>query len=103
MMPAGSEFILWRSLIETILRAYDLIGYVDGSLKCPVKFIVQDSTTEKVVNPAYEIWCMEDQAVMAGINTTLSNYELQKVKGCSTARQLWLGLHEIYSSLSYRI
>ncbi|RXI02865.1 hypothetical protein DVH24_002943 [Malus domestica] len=43
------NFSGWRYRIVTILRAYNLIGYVDGSLKCPDKFIVQDSTTGEVL------------------------------------------------------
>ncbi|KAM1057795.1 hypothetical protein COP1_031116 [Malus domestica] len=95
LMPMKLDWVNfsdWRYQIDTILRAYDLIGYVDGSLKCPDKFIVQTSTTRKMVNPAYEIWCREDRAVMAGINTTLSTLVLREVEKCSTARQLWLVL-----------
>ncbi|KAM2189246.1 hypothetical protein ACFX1R_032699 [Malus domestica] len=47
------NFSGWRYRIVTILRAYNLIGYVDGSLKCPDKFIVQDSTTGELFNPKY--------------------------------------------------
>ncbi|KAM1805286.1 hypothetical protein ACFX12_031059 [Malus domestica] len=99
LMPMVLDYVTfsgWRYRIVTILRAYNLIGYVDGSLKCPDKFIVQDSTTGEVVNPAYEIWCMEDQAVMAGINATLSVYDLNRVMDCSTARELWLRLYESF-------
>lgn len=98
----------WRYLIITILRAYNLVGYLDGSIKCPDKFLRVENdggessatrSTPTEINPSYEIWCMEDLRVMLFINATLSAEALVEmhVTYPKTSRELWLYLRQLHS------
>ena len=52
-----SNYLLWLAQISPILNMKSLIGIVDGTVKCPSQFKLNDNsvaTTE--VNPAYEDW-----------------------------------------------
>ncbi|KAM5586053.1 hypothetical protein ABKV19_005117 [Rosa sericea] len=98
------NFFAWRYVIITTLKAYNLFGYLDGSLECPEKFVrvrnddegESSSTTTAQINPSYEIWCREDLRVMLFINATLSADALWGMRlNCpTTTRQLWIQLCE---------
>lgn len=80
-----NNYLRWKHLIVPILRAYNLVGNINGSLNCP-KF-VNNSMTK--INPSYETWYLEDQAVMVVLNATISHRELGRVLSCQTSKELW--------------
>lgn len=82
-LKEDSNFGVWKYQMTAILGAYDLMGYVDGSLLRSDMFRAADEA----------IWCREDQAVMAAINATLSPWALKQVCYCTTSRGIWLQLH----------
>ncbi|XP_028077858.1 uncharacterized protein LOC114279781 [Camellia sinensis] len=47
-------FLIWRNQIQNILRATGLLGYVDGTIPCPLAKI-KDSSGSKFQH-CYEIW-----------------------------------------------
>ena len=36
-------FILWKYQITSVLRAYDLFGFIDGSNQCSANFVVDEN------------------------------------------------------------
>jgi hypothetical protein len=49
----SDNFLLWESQFIPLLKSYNLIGFIDGSLPCPEKFVVSESNQEPKINPAY--------------------------------------------------
>ncbi|KAL6178465.1 hypothetical protein ACLB2K_049983 [Fragaria x ananassa] len=96
----SSNFIIWRYLMTTNFKAHNLLGYVDGSITPPEKFLLDDADEPtSAINPSYSIWLAHDAGVQVLIHATLSNTALNHIIGCDTARNLWLKLEENCSSL----
>ncbi|KAL6183527.1 hypothetical protein ACLB2K_044938 [Fragaria x ananassa] len=96
----SSNFIIWRYLMTTNFRAHNLLGYVDGSITPPEKFLLNDAgEPTSAINPSYSTWLAHDAGVQVLIHATLSNTALNHIIGCDTARDLWLKLEESCSSL----
>ncbi|KAA8535057.1 hypothetical protein F0562_030060 [Nyssa sinensis] len=82
-----------------VVNAHSLIGYIDGTHQCPNKFIqdVRGAGTAQI-NPDYQIWNTQDQALMTLLNATLSQTALSHVIGYSTSREAWLALERRFSA-----
>jgi hypothetical protein len=52
----GPNYLAWVSQFLPILRSYELMGLVDGSEPCPLKFLTTAETNEQDLNPAYVLW-----------------------------------------------
>lgn len=94
------NYILWKTQVIPVLRGANLMGFVDGSYKCPAEF-VSASTEEDaalVVNPEYALWNRQDQALMAGILSTLSIEVLAQVTLLDSSRAVWMTLASMFST-----
>ncbi|KAH0678883.1 hypothetical protein KY284_019968 [Solanum tuberosum] len=65
------------------IRGHDLEGYVDGSHKCPVKFMPDSSTNENshesIVNHVYLAWRKHDQLLLSCLLSTLTERVLARL------------------------
>ncbi|KAF3784149.1 hypothetical protein EJ110_NYTH30992 [Nymphaea thermarum] len=50
----SSNYLLWRSQIESVMFSQDLIKFVDGSCPAPKQFIEEGANN--VVNPEFIVW-----------------------------------------------
>uniref|UniRef100_A0A5B7BD59 Retrotransposon Copia-like N-terminal domain-containing protein n=1 Tax=Davidia involucrata TaxID=16924 RepID=A0A5B7BD59_DAVIN len=97
----STNYIAWKFQFTSVLRAHNLLGFVDGTHSCPAKFLCDERgihTTEE--NPSYNAWITQDQALMAVINATLTPTALSSVIGYKTSRDVWLALERHFSSTS---
>lgn len=60
-----------------ILQTRELVGYIDGSLKCPPHFIQHYGVS--LINPEYTSWVKQDQHLASWIMATLSEPLLAQV------------------------
>lgn len=67
------NYLLWKSQFLAILT-HNLVGYVDGSLKCPPQFITQNNVSS--INPTYTLWFKQDQHLASWIMATLTEHLL---------------------------
>lgn len=67
------NFFLWKAQASPVLRAHQLFGYVDGSIKAPSEFITTGSGAEarQVPNPAYLLWYTQDQLVLSTLVSSM--------------------------------
>ncbi|KAJ8634715.1 hypothetical protein MRB53_008982 [Persea americana] len=82
----NQNYLLWKSQFLPVLRAHDMIGFVDGSHPCPPEFMLDSAGhASKEVNPHYLTWIQQDQNVLYWINATLSAPDHAHVVGLATA------------------
>ncbi|GJX77794.1 tryptophan synthase beta chain 1 [Tanacetum coccineum] len=87
----------WKTLIEPFLITNNLMGYVDGSIPCPLKTLsVTDGATVPKKNPNYPIWVSNDAHVRMLIISTISEASFCHVQ-CITSHDLWLSLEKVYA------
>ena len=91
-----TNYPLWLAQILPILKSKDLMGYVDGTLVSPSKY-VSGSTA---VDPAYTAWVQQDQMILSWINGSLTASVLSVVASKRTARATWEALEQRYASTS---
>ncbi|XP_019179911.1 PREDICTED: uncharacterized protein LOC109175116 [Ipomoea nil] len=92
------NFLFWRTHLVPFLRSQDLLGYVDGSIKCPPAFITPESgestsavtpASAAVPNPAYKIWEKQDQAILSLLISSMADEILHLAVGRTTLAEVW--------------
>ncbi|KAM1824445.1 hypothetical protein ACFX13_024031 [Malus domestica] len=91
-----TNYPLWLAQILPILKSRDLMGYVDGTLVSPSKYVSGSAT----VDPAYTAWVQQDQMILSWINGSLIASVLSVVASKKTARATWEALEQRYASTS---
>ncbi|KAI8567465.1 hypothetical protein RHMOL_Rhmol02G0123900 [Rhododendron molle] len=66
----SSNYIIWQCQFQNILRANGLIGYVDGSIKCP-PLKVTDANGKEVLNESAQIWSQLGTITMEQVSALL--------------------------------
>lgn len=93
------NYVSWRFQMSSLLRAHSLIGYVDGTIVQPERFVRgENGVFTDQENPSFMSWLQYDQALMTLINATLSESAMSLVIGYPTAREAWLALERCFSS-----
>ncbi|KAB2598593.1 hypothetical protein D8674_001513 [Pyrus ussuriensis x Pyrus communis] len=85
-----TNYPLWLAQILPILKSWDLMGYVDGTLVCPPKHVAGLTT----VNPAHTTWVQQDQMILNWINGSLTAFVLSVVSSKRTAQATWEALEQ---------
>ena len=95
------NYLLWRSQFEPLLISHDLMGFVDGSNKCPEKFSRdKENKVTATISPAYKDWVRQDQNLLSWIRPTLSETVLAQVVGLGTSQATWVAIENRFASLS---
>ncbi len=95
-----SNYVLWKYQITSILKAYAILSFVDGTQLCPPQFVTNSEGTLQE-NPLYQLWISRDQGLLTLINSTLSSTALSLVVGQTTAHGVWSILEKCYTSASH--
>ena len=92
-----SNYFFWKYQIASILKAYSVLGFVDGSQQCPPQL---STNNEGVLqdNPLYQQWISRDQGLLTLINSTLSPITLSLVVGKTTAHGVWSIFEKRYTA-----
>lgn len=95
-----NNFIIWRVQLLPYLRSMKLMGYLDGSITAPAKLVTSSAAagTDLVLNPAYDWWYDQDQQVLSGLLSSISNEILQDVVAATTSKEAWDTLQRMFSS-----
>ncbi|XP_010253823.1 PREDICTED: uncharacterized protein LOC104594965 [Nelumbo nucifera] len=89
----GRNYLLWKFQILPALVGAELTGYVDGSLTCPSRYL-SDNTTP---NLAHSSWVKQDQILLSWLLATLTEPVIAQLVGCSTSRDVWCVLENLYA------
>ncbi|CAH9082491.1 unnamed protein product [Cuscuta epithymum] len=95
---SSTNFLLWKSQVFPMLTAFDLLGYVNGTISAPSPTITTDSVERP--NPAYTAWQTTDQKILGVLFSTLTEESMVEVVGCTTSRAAWLALENTFAPAS---
>ncbi|GAV73897.1 UBN2_3 domain-containing protein [Cephalotus follicularis] len=84
----ASNYLIWRSQFLALLRGYDLLSYVDGTL---------DDGSPK---PAYILWHKQDQLLLSWLLSSLTESVHAQVVGLESSHAVWQYLSSAFSSQS---
>ena len=97
----STNFIVWKHQLSSILKAYSMIDYVDGTVPSPTRFLTNaDGALTTTVNPEFQLWNTRDQGLLALINSILSHSVLSMVVGHNSAQEVWKTLEHRFTSTS---
>ncbi|KAL3534408.1 hypothetical protein ACH5RR_002869 [Cinchona calisaya] len=82
-----------------LLISHDLLPYVDGSLPCPPRTII-DSSGSLLLNSNFTAWIKSDQTLQSWITATLTPDFLQDVHSLPTSQNVWLMLEKRFVAQS---
>nr|KAJ0185285.1 hypothetical protein LSAT_V11C900476660 [Lactuca sativa] len=96
-----SNFLLWKAQVVPILKGVQLFGYLDGSIESPTDKVTTWAGAEarEIVNPEYNSWMVQDQAIIGGLLSFMTEEVLAQLTRCTdTSSQLWTALHTMFST-----
>ncbi|KAL6209110.1 hypothetical protein ACLB2K_020053 [Fragaria x ananassa] len=85
--PTKENYILWKSLFISVLKASDMLDLAEGREQCPP----QSETL------AHTNWIKRDQTLLTWINSSLSVSLLANTADFTSGRALWLHLEKLLS------
>ncbi|KAF4392709.1 hypothetical protein G4B88_029448 [Cannabis sativa] len=100
------NYVLWKTMVSTVIRGHRLDGFVNGSRPCPVELIAAPTTAEGetgfgfIINPEYKNWIVSDQLLMGWLYSSITEVIETEVMGCDSAAALWKALENLYGAHS---
>jgi hypothetical protein len=69
----STNFIVWKHQLSSILKAYSMIDFVDGTVPSPSRFLTDaEGNLTSNANPEFKLWNTRDLALLTLINCTES-------------------------------
>ncbi|KAG9450551.1 hypothetical protein H6P81_010516 [Aristolochia fimbriata] len=91
------NYLRWQQQFLPVFNSQSLMGFVDGSIKPPLKYSATDSTT---VTSKFTQWYALDQTIQNWIVAILFNAAIGQKIGLTSASAMWLKLQRVYASTS---
>lgn len=97
-----TNYLLWKTQIESLLSSQKLIGFVNGAVTAPARTqrVANEEGDNEVPNPLFESWFCTDQLVRSWLFGTLSEEVLGHVHSLGTSREIWISLAENFNKSS---
>ncbi|KAF8396845.1 hypothetical protein HHK36_018480 [Tetracentron sinense] len=92
-----SNYLMWRTQIESLIESQDLIGFVNGDIPMPTNMIASSDGKESTTNPDFTSWRKTDRLLKAWITSTLSEEVLGLVVGLTSSRDVWSALEDAFA------
>ncbi|XP_071678597.1 uncharacterized protein [Lolium perenne] len=98
----SENYLFWRAQVGPLLRSHMLMGYVDGSLPCPSPHVVVShaDAMHHAPNPAHQHWTQQDQAILSGFVSSMTEGVLGMIMFSGTSREAWETLSGAFASTS---
>jgi hypothetical protein len=98
-----SNYLLWHVQIMPVIRAAQLEGVLDSSMRKPPKTITK-TVGESIVeepNPTYVQWVAKDRVILGYLLTSLTHEVLTGVTTLTTSAEVWSTLANMYASCTH--
>ncbi|GKV17069.1 hypothetical protein SLEP1_g27622 [Rubroshorea leprosula] len=79
----------WKAQILSLLRGYELDGFIDGTHPCPI-----------ATEPTYSFWARQDQLLHHAFLTSISEAITPYIAVATIAQQAWETLVKLYANRS---
>ncbi|KAK1661389.1 hypothetical protein QYE76_049548 [Lolium multiflorum] len=98
----SDNYMFWRAQVGPLLRSHMLMGYVDGSFVCPDPHVVVSHAggLHQQPNPAHQHWIQQDQAILSGFVSSMTEGVLGMIMFAGTSREAWETLSGAFASTS---
>ncbi|KAK1626197.1 hypothetical protein QYE76_000512 [Lolium multiflorum] len=98
----SDNYMFWRAQVGPLLRSHMLMGYVDGSFVCPDPHVVASHAggLHSQPNPAHQHWIQQDQAILSGFVSSMTEGVLGMIMFAGTSREAWETLSGAFASTS---
>ncbi|NAW18909.1 hypothetical protein FGF97_23680, partial [Salmonella sp. hn-f5] len=75
-------------------------GFINGSTSVPAQMIASSTATgaDQVPNPDYGRWCDQDQHLLSGLLSTMTEEVLRDMISANTSKEAWDILQRMFSS-----
>ena len=103
-----TNFLLWKAQVTPILCRVRLFGHLDDTTPAPAATLTTGTSVagketaeapKTTPNPDYETWVIQDQAVIGGLLSSMTEDVLPQLIRCiDTTEQLWTALHTMFSA-----
>jgi hypothetical protein len=96
----NTNYLIWRAQLLPYLRSVKLMGYLDGTIPAPGKMIASSTAAgaEQVLNPVYERWYDQDQRLLSGLLSSMSEEILHDVIDATSSKEAWNSLQKKFAS-----
>jgi hypothetical protein len=97
-----TNFLLWRAQLLPHLCGAQLLGFLDGSNPAPPQQIASsiDPNARAIPNPAYDRWFNQDQQILSGLLSLMTEDVLGDVMTATSSKEAWDILNNMFSSAS---
>jgi hypothetical protein len=85
----------WHAHFESLLLDYNLYGYIDGTLTCPLSINFDATPTAASTH-----WFRQDKLILNAILTSVSDSVIPFIAASKTSSQAWNKLTKLYASRS---
>jgi hypothetical protein len=94
-----ANFLLWRAQLLPYLQSLKLIGYLDGTQVALEKTVAASTGVgaEQVSNPVYERWYDQDQQLLSGLLSSMTEEVLRDVVTAKSSREIWDSLQKKFA------
>ena len=92
----SSNYIFWKAQILAIIRAFDLVPFLNKSSPL-LKFFPNSEGEQAVANSKYLNWIQLDQLLLGWLFSTIDKEVLTQVIHCESSVEVWISLESLYS------
>lgn len=100
-----NNYSFWRSQVLPAVRAYDLEGFLLGTVPCPPRFV--DNTTDgpvpgevRQINVGFALWLRADQLLVSWLLNSISESMFGHVVRCTSSFEIWSTLENLFTTQS---
>jgi hypothetical protein len=97
----NDNYMFWRAQVGPLLQSNLLMGYVDGSILCPPKLAEPSNSMVPQLNPAYQHWVHQDQAILSAFVSSMTESVVGMVMFASSSREAWETLAGAFAATSF--
>ena len=93
----ATNYLVWLQQIEPVLRAHRLHRFC-VTPEIPPQYASEHDRLANIENPAFSNWELQDQLLLAWLQSSLSPAILPSVIGCKHTFQLWENIHQSFQA-----
>lgn len=90
-----TNFLVWRTQVQSTLIGLGVLGYLDGTIIAPSKL-----QTDGKTNPAFLIWNRQDKIILSAMLGSCHEAIQPLISTAETAKEMWDRLVPLYANKS---